>query len=143
MLLPASGVQAQDALKINEGESVGVANAGYFGLRWGEDAEEAGVWRLERDNMPSFESAVVVYEGPDHGTFESGLPDGIYYYRLIREGRTGPVYTVEVQHHSLSRAFLFLGIGAIVFLALLFVLIRALRRDRVSEEATIPTKEGS
>lgn len=126
---------AQDALKINDGESMGTVTAGYFGLQWGENAEEGGVWKLERARSESFESPIVIYNGPDHGTFESGLSNGTYYYRLIREGQTGPVYRVDVRHHSLNRAILFLGTGAIVFLALLFVLLRA---DRASAESGTP-----
>ena len=90
---------------------------------------------MERDTDPAFADPLVVYHGPDHSTFESGLPDGVYHYRLIRRGQTGPVYTVEVRHHSLERAFLFLGTGAIVFLVLLFILIRADRRSRAGHAA--------
>lgn len=138
--------QAQDSLSINDGESIGVATAGYFGLRWGEEASEGGTWRLERDNDPAFPNPFLVYDGPDHGTFESGLPDGVYHYRLVRAGRTGPVYTVEVRHHSLDRAFLFLGTGAIVFLVLLFILIRADRSSGSAHDAGMRSRgieEGS
>lgn len=90
---------------------------------------------MERDNDPTFANPLVVYHGPDHGTFESGLPDGVYHYRLERAGAVGPVYTVEVRHHSLDRAFLFLGTGATVFLVLLFILIRADGRSRSEHTA--------
>lgn len=137
LFLTSFSARAQVALQINEGESVGTATAGYFGLRWGDEAQEGGTWRLERDDTPAFTDPLIVYEGPDHGTFESGLPDGAYHYRLIRNGQTGPVYRVEVRHHSLERAFLFLGTGAIVFLVLSFVLVRADRsQDPLAPRAT-------
>lgn len=130
---------AQDSLLINGGNPMGTVTAGYFGLQWGEEAEEGGTWRLERSADPAFDNALVVYDGPDHGTFESGLSDGTYYYRLIRQGRIGPTYSVNVTHHSLNRAFLFLGTGAVVFLALLFVLLRADRALRRGGMANDPS----
>jgi hypothetical protein len=122
---------------------MGEVTAGYFGLQWGQEAEDGGKWRLERAASPDFENVTVIYDGPDHGTFESGLPDGMYYYRLNREGRTGPAYAVNVRHHTLSRAVLFLGTGVIVFLALLLVLIRADRALRKEHALSTDSEEGS
>ncbi|EMB14618.1 hypothetical protein [Rhodopirellula europaea] len=73
----------------------------------------------------------VVYEGTLPSAFVSGLPDGTYRYRVEALDANGRVIatsevpaTVQVQHWAVWQATLLLAIGAIVFLAVIVVIVR-------------------
>jgi len=104
-----------------------VATAGYYRLEW--NANEVKDFILEESQQASFDSARVLYQGPDTARIISGRGDGDYYYRVrelntqSREDGWSEVVHVQVQHHSLTRALLFFVIGAIVFVATLAAII--------------------
>ena len=104
-----------------------VATAGYYRLEW--NANEVKDFVLEESQQASFDSVGVLYQGPDTARIISGRGDGDYFYRVrdlnmqSSEGGWSEVVHVQVQHHSLSRAFLFFAIGAIVFVATLAAII--------------------
>jgi len=104
-----------------------VATAGYYRLDW--SAEPATDFILEESQQSSFEPARVLYEGPDTARIISGRKDGDYYYRVRdvnnqdEQSAWSDVVHVKVQHHPLSRAFVFFAIGAIVFIATLSAII--------------------
>jgi len=104
-----------------------VATAGYYRLDW--NAESAADFVLEESQQVSFETARVLYEGPDTARIISGRKDGDYYYRVRdvnnqdEQSAWSDVVHVKVQHHPLSRALLFFAIGAIVFVATLSAII--------------------
>jgi hypothetical protein len=114
-----------------------VATAGYFRLQW-----EAGdtPTRLVESIEPAFETAVVVYEGPDTARLISGKSDGDYFYRLekasahntpgSRRDVVSNTLQVSVRHHSLVRAFTFFAIGAAVFAATLALVLFGGRNER-------------
>lgn len=94
-------------------------------------------FEVQESSDEMFSSPTPVYKGPDLATFLSGRSDGNYYYRVrtVEPGAPGPwssVHRVEVNHHSLARAFLFLSVGAIVFLATIFVIVRGDRETRIN-----------
>ncbi|WP_455220641.1 hypothetical protein [Kaarinaea lacus] len=109
-----------------------VATAGYYRLEW--DAQEGADFILEESQQASFDSLKVLYEGPDTARIISGRSDGDYYYRVRDmngdndQSAWSEVVRVQVQHHPLSRAFLFFGIGAFVFVATLTAIIIGNRR---------------
>ena len=140
-MFPA-GASAQGDLRINAGRDISPATAGYFGLEWEAAPENDTPFLLERSASPSFAEATRIYEGPDLGTFESGLPDGTYYYRLSGGKQEGPVYAVTVKHHSLTRAYLFLGIGAFVFGVLMAILLIGHRKTAAESGAADPLSGG-
>lgn len=104
-----------------------VSTAGYFRLQWGTNGTTEFV--LEESQQPSFTPSRVLYQGPDTARIISGRGNGDYYYRIrdveTRNGENvwSEVLHVQVKHHSLSRAFLFFSIGAIVFVVTLIVII--------------------
>ncbi len=110
-----------------------LVTAGYYRLSWQSDTEETqmkGDYILEQATDREFELATTLYRGPDTATLISGRPNGTYYYRIRNiENADSPmqwsnVVTVEVAHHSLSRAFMFFILGAVVFVATLVIVVR-------------------
>ena len=109
-----------------------LATAGYYRLSWkgeGEENEATSDFILEEASNPAFSQAITLYSGPDTATLISGRSNGIYYYR-IRSNQApetldqwSNVVKVEVAHHSLFRAFMFFGLGSIVFATTLVMVI--------------------
>lgn len=100
-----------------------LASAGYFRLSWqGEDHRD---YVLQQANNPEFLNPQTLYQGPDTATLVSGRSDGSYYYRIryVEADGWSNVTKVEVSHHSLSRAFMFFSLGAIVFIITLVVVV--------------------
>jgi len=111
-----------------------VATAGYYQLRWQGDNAHASYRLLESDN-PRFNHSTVIYQGPDLARVMSGKRNGSYYYRVAElQGKTPVVVSntvvVKVAHHSLAKALMFFAIGAAVFLATLFLILRGNRHSR-------------
>ena len=60
---------------------------------------------------------------------QTGLMDGTYFYRVRSPGGDwSNVIKVVVEHHPLSRAFLFFALGFMLFAALLVTLVIGHRR---------------
>ncbi len=107
------------------------ATAGYFRLHWQATTPEV---RLERAATAAFDAPHTEYEGPDRARVLSGQPDGTSHFRIaaLEDGRPvarSEAVAVTVEHHPLSRAFLFFGIGAVVFLSTLALIVHGARRD--------------
>jgi hypothetical protein len=109
-----------------------IATAGFYRLSW-----EAGAGRVELQEAesPGFAHPATRYLGHDRATVISGRPDGVWYYRLRSrdDARAGPwseTVRVTVQHHPLSRALLFFGLGIAVFLATLLMILRGTGQAR-------------
>lgn len=103
-----------------------IASAGYYRLSWKSDISVDFILQESKD--PAFSQPTTLYQGPDTATLVSGRSDGTYYYRIRSsedDTETGWSNTakVEVNHHPLSRAFMFFALGAIVFIATLSVVI--------------------
>jgi len=129
--LPVS-VLAADAfsLTVSPQESTdGVAK-----LSW--NLPDTKVVVIQRSDNPAFQRAVTLYQGEDTGTTITGLADGNYYFRAgsgamdSGEISWGNSVHLRVEHHPLSRAFLFFGIGVVVFLATLALIIGGSRRAK-------------
>jgi hypothetical protein len=99
--------------------------AGFFSLDW-NGAER---FELEQASGPGYEDARIIYRGSDTSTTLSGLPDGEYRFRIREEGAPNwaDETVVEVEHHSLGRAFLFFALGAAVFLVLILAIAQGRR----------------
>lgn len=99
--------------------------AGFFSLNW-EGAER---FELEQASGPDHEDARIIYRGSDTSTTVSGLPDGEYRFRIREEGAEewADETTVVVEHHPLSRAFLFFALGAALFVVLILAIARGRR----------------
>ncbi|HEX7014312.1 MAG TPA: hypothetical protein VF191_02310 [Cyclobacteriaceae bacterium] len=97
---------------------------GHVRLQWRAVMPNA-MYEVQQSATPDFERAMTIYQGPDLATFVSGLPNGIYYYRLRSNGGgwSGTV-TVTVEHYSLQLAFTLAGLGAIVFLLTVALVVK-------------------
>lgn len=128
-------------LTINKGEPI-LSRAGYFHLEWGgagtASSEEKLDYILEESLSSDFSTRKILFHGGDTASTISGKPDGAYYYRICRvrsdlpadqvpteadADKCGPILRAEVRHHSLIRAFSFLGAGFIVFLSTALLII--------------------
>ena len=74
-----------------------LTNEGTVQLAWRVGDAEIGStdlqFQVQRGRDPSFAAAEIHYEGPENGTFVSGLPGGTFYFRVRafdHEGRAGP-----------------------------------------------------
>lgn len=101
------------------------ATAGYFVLDW-----QAPPGRFELRERRGDGPHRILYSGPDTARLISGRPDGAYHYRIRRVGEPqwSEAVLVTVEHHPLSRALAFFGLGALVFLATLLLVVRGARR---------------
>ena len=111
-----------------------LANAGYYQLKWHLPGGQEPVFELQEAGQRAFEHPQEVYRGRDLASVMSGLPDGQFFYRvraISKEGAPGPwsaTVHVQVAYLPLSRAFIFFGLGALVFIATLLVILDGTRR---------------
>lgn len=103
-----------------------IATAGFYRLSWIADQPV----ELQESVQADFSDARVVYRGADTAMFVSGKSDGSYFYRARSADSTqswSEVVKVSVEHHSLPRAFTFLAIGIVVFLATIALIVNGSR----------------
>lgn len=112
---------------------------GVYQLSWSDPGDVL----LEESSSPSFADPRVVYRGGDQATTLTGRPDGVYYYRLRTPdgahaleaevaGPAEPWLSVTVDHHDLSRALAFFGVGLVVFVATAGLVFQGARREQAS-----------
>ncbi|MCG8608645.1 hypothetical protein MJD09_27120 [bacterium] len=114
-----SDLLAQPALTASDE----VSRTGYFQLSW--QSGLVGEFILEQDTTSQFDTAITIYRGTDTARTISGLLNGKYSYRVRSvDGDWSKPVMVTVEHYELGTAFLFLGLGAIVFLATATLIVR-------------------
>lgn len=102
---------------------------GVVTLAWSLDPGESV--RLERSPDATFHDVTTLYQGRDTASTITGLPDGRYFFRASGNGWQETV-AVDVEHHSLTRAFVFFILGAVVFLSTAaLVVVGSMRGNRV------------
>lgn len=109
-----------------------VATAGFYRLTW--ETPQSVTVELEEADNPAFENASLFYRGADSAAVITGKPDGVWFYRIRALGnpQTGPwsqPVRVAVEHHSISRALMFFGLGIVVFLATLSMILLGERKS--------------
>lgn len=115
-----------------------VATAGYYQLTWQAD-HAAAAYQIQEATDPDFSDTDLLYQGQDLATVVTGRSDGHYYYRarvIDTQGMPGQWSTptaVKVKHHSLTRAFGFFTVGAIVFIAIFIAIATGNRKHRGKE----------
>jgi hypothetical protein len=111
-----------------------IATAGYYQLSWTTDTSQD--YQLQESASEDFQSYKTIYQGPDQASVISGKPDGVYFYRIVGVDSQPPVSSntlkVSVAHHSLTDAFLFFTAGAMVFIAILVLIIKGSRESAAS-----------
>lgn len=109
-----------------------VATSGFFRLAW--HAAPGLESELQEARSPDFDDAQRRYYGTDRARFVSGKADGRYYYRVrtFNDEHPSPwsqAVVVEVRHHPLWRAVGFFALGALVFLATVWLVLRRPRES--------------
>ncbi|WP_262690849.1 hypothetical protein [Kordiimonas aestuarii] len=100
------------------------STAGYATIAWPDVDGESFVLEEKRGSK-----WVAIYNGPDRATTLSGLADGEREYRLKADGVVvGDVLALAIQHHPLSRAWTFFGVGAVMFVILVALLVSGSRK---------------
>jgi len=131
VLLLLGAIQAQGQTIRADTE---VTRTGFFQLRW--TTADADVHVVQEDTLADFSTARTIYKGLYTARTLSGLPNGIYYYRVrSKNGSWSAPLQVSVDHYPLSTALFFLGLGAIVFIATAIVTIRGHLRHGTYENS--------
>jgi len=118
-------VQAEDSFTIQS--STQLSHDGRFNISW--KLPESSKIELQQSRNSDAETYTTIYQGFDLSTVITGFSNGQYHYRARLIKQTGqasnwsPVITIDVQHHSLSKALIFFGIGLIVFLSTLLLIV--------------------
>jgi len=113
---------------------------GYFTLKWDFEKSKNLEYTLEVASDEDFNSSKVIYKGPDHASFRSGLKNGTYYFRIKstnkeseNSSRWSETHTAIVEHHPLSLAYGLLSIGSIVFLSTVALIVIGVRTTKTEE----------
>lgn len=119
-----------------DGSSTVISKSGYQQLTWTVEAqnEKKLEFELQQALDEQFAQVSTIYKGPDFATFLSGLENGHYYYRVrsmtadkLQKSSWSTPKTVEIKHHSLTLALSLFGLGAVVFLATVWIVIQGSR----------------
>jgi hypothetical protein len=124
--LPPGASFASEAIVPRLSVDNSLATAGFYRLSWEPGDERI---ELQEATEPGFIHPATAYTGPDRATVISGKPDGTWFYRIRAldsqgAGAWSAPLAVTVAHHSLARAFLFLGLGVTVFIATVLMIVR-------------------
>jgi len=125
--LAMSIAQAAAEPGFNIKSSTELSSDGRFKLSW--KLPENSQIELQQASKKAPEEYKTIYQGFDLSTVITGFSNGQYHYRARLIKQTGqasnwsPVITIDVQHHSLSKALIFFGIGLIVFLSTLLLIV--------------------
>lgn len=116
--------------------SQATATAGYFKLSWQArtpSVTDAGTgFVVQQSQFADFHKSQVLYKGMESSSLISGMPNGVYYYRVREANQTSwskPV-RVEVHHHSLATALQFFMLGFAVFTLTFFTILRGAKQTR-------------
>lgn len=106
-----------------------VSEAGYYQLSWELPTAPDGTVFIVDERTSEMALGKPVYSGKDTAMVISGKPDGTYIYQVRSADNSYLSNTLEVKvaHHSLSTAFRFFVLGAIVFIVLLIAILRGNR----------------
>lgn len=133
LVLPVAAFAADD---FQLSASTSVSNDGSLNLSW--NLPENTSIELQQASQPASQpdnnNFQTIYRGNDTATVITGLSNGKYLFRarLVKTDGSHLNWTLntelEVKHHSLTKAFSFFTIGAIVFLATLVLLIKGTKK---------------
>lgn len=108
-----------------------LSDTGHFRLSWPAPGPGAVV-TVQESTASDFLGTRTIYHGSEAATVISGRLDGNYYYRIrAGQGPWSEPVSVTVRHHSLTQAFSFLALGALVFVATAALIISGHRRHRL------------
>lgn len=117
-----------------------VATAGYYQLNWSLDQETNSSpteFELQESFTQNFQHYSTILRSPDLATFISGQPNGVRYYRVraLIDSQSHTPWSkpvrVEIEHHSLLKAFLFFFVGAVVFSGVIATIYTGTRKTTI------------
>lgn len=120
------------------------SDQGHISLIWTAGEVEEHLWyQLQCSEEESFGNAEVRFEGYDHRSFLSGLPDGDFYFRVrARRGEDqpwgpwSPAIHLRCTHHSMGQAWTLFSVGCLLFVGIVaFVAVYSGRLDRFSDSS--------
>ncbi len=129
MLLLTSG--ASTASPLFKNNSVLRSDTGYITLEWENTKGEAV--ELQQSENQNFKPTRTIYSGQNKSFFLSGLQDGAYYYRIraaADKSWSSPITTLHVVHHSMKKALSLFALGAFIFIAIVFVVLRGASNEQ-------------
>ncbi|MET0074116.1 MAG: fibronectin type III domain-containing protein [Candidatus Thiodiazotropha lotti] len=103
-------------------------------LSW--DIPQGARVEVESSLDNSFVNVTPLYQGSDRSTVLTGLSDGSYHFRariVHQDGAISPwsePASLLVEHHTLAKAVGFFAVGALVFVATLWLIILGARRQQ-------------
>ncbi len=101
-----------------------VSDTGFYALNW-KPISQTNIVELQQSQTPDFKAAKTLYKGYNDGFFLSGLQNGAYYYRInVNNGAWSDTLMLKVEHHSLRKAWFLFILGAVVFVSIVWVIIR-------------------
>lgn len=114
------------------------ANEGHLLLEWNlDDLERRSlVYQLEQADVQDFSDGRIVYQGPDEGSYISGLPAGSTFFRVrLVEGENAygawsQTMEVQVRFPERWKVLLLMGGGTVMFLLLVITIIWGRKRSR-------------
>ncbi len=125
----------------------------HVGLSWevragdegeNDNSDRAHGFHLQRADNPAFEDYRDLYEGSDRASFQPGLAEGEYFYRvraIDEDGNPGdwsrPLHVV-VEYQSMRLAVSLFAVGGVVFLATLALVVAGAVRDKREQEGNAP-----
>jgi hypothetical protein len=131
---PAADFDFADELRESRRLAAQPLTAGHFSLAWVSDLD-GGFFRVESSPSEDFAGAVVYYEGPQRQAYISGLEEGEHYFRIAAKTEKDADWSdwsdsasLTVSHHDLGVAFVFAGIGAVLFGCIVAFVIIAPRK---------------
>lgn len=124
LLLLQTGLAAPQLSATPDASSDGVSV-----IAWGELPGDAEIL-LQRATTADFSDAHQLYRGVDGATTVTGMTDGDWYFRarLASDPAWSETVQVRVHHHSLTRAFGFFAVGALVFICTVLLIAFGSRR---------------
>ncbi len=108
--------------------------SGQIKLEWnlsGEIQNEDSLqFELQEAQSKEFANPKTLYTGPNYASYLSGLPNGIYYYRVRIVNDAGnaaspwsEVVSATVEHYSKGLTYSLLSVGGVVFLLTIGVVV--------------------
>jgi hypothetical protein len=97
------------------------STAGYYQLNWKLQGASPDTIYIVTETRAGKAGQNTIYQGADTATVMSGKPNGSYAYVVRTEdgAHVSNQISVNVSHHSLTSAFIFFSLGAIVFVFIL------------------------
>lgn len=105
-----------------------ISSEGYFVLSWESDTQLP--LTLQQSQSAAFDDVRITNLPADGSITITGLRDGNYFYRVLAaDQEQSNIIQVQVEHHTLARAFSFFSLGLVLFIVLLVTILIGRKRE--------------